>query len=40
MEANLDVIENVWLQKADFLTGQQLTVADIFAACEIEQTRE
>ncbi|XP_004521710.1 glutathione S-transferase theta-1 isoform X2 [Ceratitis capitata] len=39
MEANLDIIENIWLQKTDFLTGQRLTVADIFAACEIEQTR-
>lgn len=40
MEDNLDIIENVWLQKTDFLTGQRLTAADIFAACEIEQTRE
>ncbi|XP_069966192.1 glutathione S-transferase theta-1 isoform X2 [Bactrocera oleae] len=39
MEDNLDIIENVWLQKTDFLTGQRLTAADIFAACEIEQTR-
>ncbi|XP_054087638.1 glutathione S-transferase theta-1 isoform X2 [Zeugodacus cucurbitae] len=39
MEGNLDIIENVWLQKTDFLTGQRLTVADIFAACEIEQIR-
>ncbi|XP_017486548.1 PREDICTED: glutathione S-transferase theta-1-like [Rhagoletis zephyria] len=39
MEGNLDIIENVWLAKTDFLTGQRLTVADIFAACEIEQTR-
>ncbi|XP_067640763.1 glutathione S-transferase theta-1 isoform X2 [Eurosta solidaginis] len=39
MEGNLDIIENVWLAKTDFLTGQSLKVADIFAACEIEQTR-
>ncbi|XP_049310972.1 glutathione S-transferase theta-1 isoform X1 [Bactrocera dorsalis] len=39
MEANLDIVENVWLQKTDFLTGQRLTAADIFAACEIEQIR-
>lgn len=39
MEQNLDIIENVWLETTDFLCGKQLTVADIFAACEIEQTR-
>ncbi|XP_037932476.1 glutathione S-transferase theta-1 [Teleopsis dalmanni] len=39
MEQNLDIIENVWLEKTDFLTSNKLTVADIFAACEIEQTR-
>lgn len=40
MERNLDVVEEVWLEGKDFLTGSSLTVADIFAACEIEQTRE
>ncbi|XP_062137777.1 glutathione S-transferase theta-1 isoform X1 [Drosophila sulfurigaster albostrigata] len=39
MERNLDIIEEVWLAKSEFLTGSSLTVADIFAACEIEQTR-
>ncbi|EDX18466.1 GD17492 [Drosophila simulans] len=39
MERNLDVVEEVWLEGKDFLTGSSLTVADIFAACEIEQTR-
>ena len=38
MEHNLDIIENVWLEKRDYVTGNFLTVADIFAACEIEQT--
>lgn len=40
MERNLDVVEEVWLESSEFLTGPTLTVADIFAACEIEQTRE
>ncbi|XP_017156415.1 glutathione S-transferase theta-1 [Drosophila miranda] len=39
MERNLDVVEEVWLESSDFLTGSALCVADIFAACEIEQTR-
>ncbi|EDV95143.1 GH17734 [Drosophila grimshawi] len=39
MERNLDIVEEVWLNKKEFLTGPTLTVADIFAACEIEQTR-
>jgi len=39
MERNLDVVEEVWLEGKDFLTGSALSVADIFAACEIEQTR-
>lgn len=40
MERNLDVVEEVWLEGKDFLTGNSLTVADVFAACEIEQTRK
>lgn len=40
MEMNLDIVENVWLENTEFLCGNQLTVADIFAACEIEQTRK
>lgn len=38
MEMNLDILEKTWLEKTDFLCGTKLTVADIFAACEIEQT--
>lgn len=40
MERNLDIIEDIWLAKSEYLTGPTLTVADILAACEIEQTRE
>lgn len=38
METNLGIIENIWLERSDFLCGKHMTVADIFAACEIEQT--
>ena len=33
----LDGIEKNWLQDKHFLMGDQISVADIFAACEIEQ---
>lgn len=41
MEACLDQIENIWLAggKRKYLVGDQLSVADIFGVCEIEQTR-
>ncbi|XP_055843255.1 glutathione S-transferase theta-1 [Episyrphus balteatus] len=39
MEGNLDIFEKIWLEKGKYLTGDSLTAADIFAACEIEQTR-
>lgn len=39
METCLDTIENVWLGDNKFITGNTMTVADIFAACEIEQPR-
>lgn len=35
----LDIIENIWLNNKSYLTGNQISVADIFGACEIEQTR-
>ncbi|XP_014479434.1 PREDICTED: glutathione S-transferase theta-1-like [Dinoponera quadriceps] len=35
----LDVIENIWLKDKPFLTGDTISVADIFGACEIEQSR-
>ncbi|XP_059618282.1 glutathione S-transferase theta-1 [Phlebotomus argentipes] len=37
VEDTLNVIENVWLAKTPFLAGNEVTVADIWAACEIEQ---
>ncbi|KAL5276562.1 GSTT1.2 family protein [Megaselia abdita] len=38
MDLNLDIIENIWLKDNSFLTGKSLTAADIFGACEVEQT--
>ncbi|KAG5326039.1 GSTT1 transferase, partial [Acromyrmex heyeri] len=35
----LDIIENVWLKDKPFLTGNTISVADIFCACELEQPR-
>lgn len=37
MENTLDMIENIWLDRTKFLAGNEITVADIFGACEIEQ---
>lgn len=34
----LDVIENEWLNEVDYLTNNQFSAADLWAACEIEQT--
>lgn len=36
----LDIIENIWLKDKPFLTGNTISVADIFGACEIEQPRK
>lgn len=38
METNLNIMENIWLKDSYFVTGNSLTAADIFGACEIEQT--
>lgn len=40
MEDVLDTMENVWLGEGNkFLTGENLTAADIWAACEVEQPK-
>uniref|UniRef100_U5ESX6 glutathione transferase n=1 Tax=Corethrella appendiculata TaxID=1370023 RepID=U5ESX6_9DIPT len=40
MEYVLDLFENIWLQDGNkFITGNEITVADLLAACEIEQTK-
>ncbi|KAL5285626.1 GSTT1.2 family protein [Megaselia abdita] len=38
MEKSLDIVENQWLLNTKFIAGDKVTAADIFAACEIEQT--
>lgn len=37
-ERILQDIEEIWLAKNKYIVGDKLTVADLFAACEIEQT--
>ncbi|GAB0096795.1 glutathione S-transferase theta-1 [Sergentomyia squamirostris] len=37
VEDTLDAIENIWLEKNSFLAGDEISVADIWGACEIEQ---
>ena len=40
MEQALDHLESVWLRDAPYLAGQQISVADLLAACELEQPSE
>lgn len=37
MESALDTITNVWLKDNTFIVGNEITVADLVAATEIEQ---
>ncbi|KAK4874740.1 hypothetical protein RN001_014100 [Aquatica leii] len=39
MVDSLNDFENLWLSSGAFITGDTLTAADIWAACEIEQPR-
>jgi glutathione S-transferase len=39
MISTFNNIENIWLADTPFLSGNEVSVADIFAACEIEQPR-
>lgn len=39
MQRCLDSIEIFWLSQGKYIVGDELTVADLFAACEIEQPR-
>lgn len=41
MEKALDILENVWLESTEktFLTTNEISFADILAACELEQPR-
>jgi len=33
----LDQLENVWLKDTPYIAGQNISVADVLAACELEQ---
>jgi glutathione S-transferase len=41
MEQTLDLLENVWLESSEkaFLTTNEISFADILAACELEQPK-
>lgn len=39
MSKSLDSIEKLWLSQGDYIAGNHITIADIFAASEIEQPR-
>ena len=40
MERALDHLESVWLRESPFVAGEQISVADLLAACELEQPCE
>lgn len=40
MEEALDLLTNVWLKDKTFIVGNEITVADLVAATEIEQLGE
>jgi len=40
MNENLDLLENVWLKNKPFLCGDEISISDLIAACEIEQPRK
>ncbi|XP_067008425.2 glutathione S-transferase theta-1 [Anabrus simplex] len=39
MVKSLDDMENKWLKNKPYLAADHLTIADLFGACEVEQTR-
>ncbi|XP_060814678.1 glutathione S-transferase theta-1-like [Bombus pascuorum] len=39
MMQTLDDLENFWLKDKNFLTGSEISIADILGSCEIEQVR-
>ncbi|GAB0088935.1 glutathione S-transferase theta-1 [Sergentomyia squamirostris] len=39
LSSTLDIMENIWLETSPFIAGESFTVADVFAACDIEQPR-
>ncbi len=39
LEETLEVIENVWLKDTKYLTGDDITVADLFCASDVQQAK-
>lgn len=37
MVNTLDLIENIWLKDKPYLCGNEISISDIIAICEIEQ---
>lgn len=37
LDSSLGDIETLWLSQGKYLAGDQITVADLFGACEVEQ---
>jgi len=37
MIENLNLLENIWLKDKPFLCGDEITISDLVAACEVEQ---
>lgn len=40
MMQTLDDLENFWLKDKNFLTGSEISIADILGSCEVEQVRK
>lgn len=40
METTLDLLTNIWLKDSQFIAGDEISVADLVAATEIEQLGE
>lgn len=38
-ETACDKMENIWLKDHPFVCGEDVTIADLFGACELEQTK-
>lgn len=38
MSDSLDILENVWLKNSNFFANNEFSAADLWGACEVEQT--
>jgi len=39
MAESLNLLENIWLKEKPFLCGNEISISDLVAACEVEQPR-